>query len=276
MTNEQPIPNLGIFHAGDIVHLRDRKGRRYRLRLEPGKTYHMHVGFVAHDDVIGKPDGSYVATSGGHRLLAIRPTLLEAVLEMPRESQVIYPKDLAAILMHGDIYPGAKVVEVGLGSGATSATILRAIGPRGSLTTYEVREEIVGKAKRNIAELAPDHGNHTVVLCDAYESGIRERGVDRILTDVPEPWRLVDSAAEALRPGGILLFYLPTVLQVHQAGMALTLDRRFQLVEHVEVLERPWHIADRSARPEHRMVAHTGFITTARRCEPSVANAARP
>lgn len=259
------------FAPGDVVHLRDRRGRRYRVCLEPGKTFHTHVGTIPHDVIIGQPDGSAIVTHTGRRLLALRPTLLEAVLEMPRESQVIYPKDLGAILLRGDLYPGAHVVEVGLGSGATAATILRAIGPRGTLVSYEVREEIVARAKRNIAELVADVSNHTVVLRDAYENGIMERGVDRIMTDVPEPWRLVASAADALRSGGVLLCYLPTVLQVHQVTMALAAEQRFTLVETVEVLERPWHVTERSVRPEHRMVAHTGFMTTARRVQPGAA-----
>lgn len=255
------------------MHLRDRRGRRYRVRLEAGKTFHTHVGAIPHDAIIGKPDGSAIVTHTGRRLLALRPTLLEAVLEMPRESQVIYPKDLGAVLLRGDFYPGAYVVEVGLGSGVTAATILRAIGPRGVLVSYEMREEILAQAKRNVAELVADVSNHTVVVRDAYVDGVVERGVDRILTDVPEPWRLVPSAADALRSGGILLCYLPTVLQVHQVTMTLAAEPRFTLVETVEVLERPWHVTERSVRPEHRMVAHTGFITTARRVQP---DAARP
>ena len=254
--------------AGEVVVLRDRRGRRYRVKLKPGGEYHTHMGPLSHDNLIGHEEGGFVATTKGNKFLALRPTLTEAVRELPRHSQVIYAKDLGAILMHGDIFPGAHVLEIGLGSGATSAAILRAIGAEGSLVTYEVREEVIEGAKRNIAELVADPSNHTVHLRDAYEEGIEQRGLDRIVMDLPEPWRLVGQAAEALRPGGILLCYLPTVLQVHQLGMALQEERRFQLPETVELLERPWHVTKQSIRPEHRMIGHTGFITTARRCEP--------
>ena len=255
------------FAAGELVMLRDRRGRRYRLRLEAGKTFHLHMGMLDHDGIIGRPDGTYVLTTKGHRLLALRPTLLESVLELPRQSQVIYPKDLGAILVRGDIFPGADVVEVGLGSGVTAATILRAIGPTGTLVSYEVRESIVAAAKANIEELAPGCANHTIVVRDAYADGIDERNVDRIIVDVPEPWLLAGTVTEALHTGGIFLAFIPTALQVHQLGLQLIHDPHFHLVETVEVLERPWHVAERSVRPEHRMVGHTGFILTARRCE---------
>ncbi|MDA1215428.1 MAG: tRNA (adenine-N1)-methyltransferase [Chloroflexi bacterium] len=257
--------------AGEVVVLRDRRERRYRVKLKPGGEYHTHMGPLSHDDLIGHEEGGFVLTTKGNKFLVLRPTLTEAVQELPRHSQVIYSKDLGAILMHGDIFPGARVLEIGLGSGATSAAILRAIGQEGSLVTYEVREEVIEGAKRNIAELVTDPSNHTVQLRDAYEEGISEQGLDRIVMDVPEPWRLVEQAADALRPGGILLSYLPTVLQIHQLGIALQEERRFQLPETVELLERPWHVTKQSIRPEHRMIAHTGFITTARRCEPAPA-----
>jgi tRNA (adenine57-N1/adenine58-N1)-methyltransferase len=188
---------------------------------------------------------------------------------LPRQSQVIYPKDLGSLLMRLDLYPGANVVEAGLGSGAAAAAILRAVGPEGSLVSYEVRGEIVGPAAANLRELGVSATNHTVTVADVYESGIAERDVDRLLFDLPEPWRLADQAAQTLRTGGVLAAYLPTVLQVHQLTMALTQDTRWRLVETVEIMERPWHVTDQSVRPEHRMIAHTGFITTARRCEPS-------
>jgi tRNA (adenine57-N1/adenine58-N1)-methyltransferase len=257
--------------AGEVVVLRDRRERRYRVKLKPGSEYHTHMGHLSHDDLIGHEEGGFVLTTKGSKFLVLRPTLTEAVQELPRHSQVIYSKDLGAILMHGDIFPGARVLEIGLGSGATSSAILRAVGTEGSLVTYEVREEVIEGAKRNIAELVTATSNHTVRLRDAYEEGISEEDLDRIVMDLPEPWRLVEQAADALRPGGILLCYLPTVLQVHQLGMTLQGERRFQLQETVELLERPWHVTKQSIRPEHRMIGHTGFITTARRCEPAPA-----
>jgi len=258
----------GPFRPGDAVVLYDRKRRRYRLRLLAGAVYHTHLGAIAHDSLIGQEDGTYVTSATGHRLLALRPTLAESVLEMQRYSQVIYPKDLGALLLRGDIFPGATVLEIGLGSGAATATLLRAVGPSGRVVSYEVRSEIVEGAKKNIAQLVPNAGLLTVRLRDACAEGIEERNLDRIVADVPEPWLLVDSAAQALRPGGVFLCFLPTALQVHQAGMALARDPRWALVETVELLERPWHVAEQSVRPVHRMVAHTGFITTARRVVP--------
>ncbi|MEE8519250.1 MAG: hypothetical protein V3S98_09015 [Dehalococcoidia bacterium] len=256
------------FADGDIAVLYDRRRRRYRVQLKTGGSFSTHQGAVPHDVIIGRHEGFAVLTHKGHRLLVFRPTFRESVLELPRQSQVIYPKDIGEVLMRGDIYPGARVVEVGLGSGAASAAILRAIGPTGSLTTYEVRESVVAPASQNVARLVGGTANHTVVVGDAYEQPIAERDLDRILLDVAEPWRIADSAADALRLGGILICYLPTVLQVHQVTMALTMDSRWRLVDTVELMEREWHVTDQSVRPVHRMIGHTGFITTARRTEP--------
>ena len=253
--------------AGEIVMLRDRRGRRYRLKLTVGNEYHTHMGTIIHDHMIGKTEGFFVKTSMDNKLLVLRPTLSEAVQELPRHSQVIYGKDLGGIIIHGDLFPGANVLEIGLGSGATAIAILRAIGPSGSLVTYEVREEIISGAKQNIAEFIGDCSNHLVKLGDVYEEGIEEKELDRIVMDLPEPWQLIKQAADALNPGGILLCYLPTVLQVHLLGIAIQEEQRFQLAATVELLERPWHVTFKSIRPEHRMVGHTGFITTARRCE---------
>jgi tRNA (adenine57-N1/adenine58-N1)-methyltransferase catalytic subunit len=261
-------PGYRPLAAGDDVVLYDRRKRRYRIKLTPGASYYSHLGSILHDDLIGREEGLYIQTNRGHRILALRPTFREAVLDLPRQSQVIYPKDLAAILMHANVFPGARVAELGLGSGAMSAALLRAVGPTGTLTTYEMRPEIVDAASANIQSLAPGTMNQTIVVADAYEHGIPQEGLDSIVADLPEPWRMVEAAAGALRPGGIYLSYLPTVLQVHQFVMALTMDQRWRLVETVELLERPWHVTDQSVRPEHRMVSHTGFITTARRCAP--------
>ena len=266
MSNE-PDRRRAPLAEGDVIILYDRRRRRYRVTLAPGALFETHLGYVPHDELIGRTEGFTVLTNKRHRMLVLRPTFAEGVLDLPRQSQVIYPKDLGAILMHADLYPGAHVVEVGLGSGAAAAAVLRAIGPAGALTSYEVREEIVAPARRNVAELAPGAENHTIVVADAYD-GIAGRGIDRVLVDIPEPWRLLDGLAETLRMGGIVLSYLPTVLQVHQLALALNLDTRWRLVQTVELWERPWHVTDKSVRPEHRMVAHTGFITTARRCEP--------
>jgi tRNA (adenine57-N1/adenine58-N1)-methyltransferase len=222
---------------------------------------------LPHKEIIGQEQGGWVHTSRGQSLLAIKPTLGDYVLAMPRGSQVIYPKDLGNILMLADIFPGATVVEAGLGSGALTSALLRAVGETGRVITYEVRDDMVARAMRNISVLAPNPCSHTLKMGDIYE-GFHEQDVDRIVLDVPEPWHVVPQAAEALTMGGIFLSFLPTILQVHRLAQALTSDSRFQLIETVEVLLRPWSVTQRSVRPAHRMVAHTGFITTARRCVP--------
>ena len=255
------------FQEGDLALLIDRKGRRYLLTLDKVGTFHTHVGTLPHKEIIGREQGGWFHTSHGQSLLAVKPTLGDYVLEMPRGTQVIYPKDLGNILILADIFPGATVVEAGLGSGALTVALLRAVGETGRVITYEVREDVVARAMRNIQTLVPNPSSHTLNQGDIYR-GIREKDVDRIVLDVPEPWHVVPWAAQALTMGGILLSFLPTILQVHQLVQALSSDSRFQLIETVEVLLRPWSVTQRSVRPAHRMVAHTGFITTARRCAP--------
>ena len=257
----------GAFHEGDLALLIDRRGRRYQVTLEEGRLFETHAGTLPHSEIIGQPQGTWRRTSRGQVLLAVKPTFSDYILEMPRASQVIYPKDLGAILLYADIFPGASVLEAGLGSGGLTAALLRAVGEAGRVVTYEVREDMVSRGQRNIAALVGDCSNHTLKMGDIYE-GIDETEVDRLVLDVPEPWNVVPHAAGSLAPGGVFLSFLPTVLQVHQLVQALEEDGRFQMVETFEMLQRPWHIADRSARPAHRMVAHTGFITTARLCTP--------
>ena len=245
----------------------DRKGRRYLLTLNSASTFHTHMGTLPHSEIIGQGKGSWFTTSHGHAMLAIKPTLAEYVQKVPRKTQVIYPKDMGNILILGDIFPGATVLEAGLGSGALTAVLLRAVGQEGRIISYENREEQVSRAMAMIHALVGKPQNLTVKVADVYQ-GIEERDLDRVVLDVPEPWQVVSSAVEALAPGGILLSFLPTVLQVHKLAQALAHEPRFQLVETVESLLRPWHVTLRSVRPVHRMVAHTGFITTARKCAP--------
>lgn len=267
MTTSEAETRRAPFAPGDAALAYDRRNRRYRVILEAGALLETHLGYVEHDALIGRREGFFATTNKGHRLFVLRPPFGDAVRELPRQSQVIYPKDLAALLMRADIYPGARVIEIGLGSGATAAAMLRAVGPTGGVVSHELRGDIVEASRRNVAELAPGAAGHRIVTGDAY-AGIGAEEADRIVADVPEPWRLLDAAAAALRPGGVFAAYLPTVLQVHELMMRLTRDPRWHLAEAVELLERAWHFSETSARPEHRMVAHTGFITTARRCEP--------
>ena len=259
--------NKNCFRDGDQALLIDRKGRRYMLTLSGEQVFHFHLGRVPHDQLIGQTVGGWYRSDRGHVVLAVRPTLADFVLEMPRGPQIIYPKDLGNIISLGDIFPGATVVEGGLGSGSLTAALLRAVGPAGRVITYEVNESVLPKALANINKVVHDPPNLTVRVGDIYQ-GIAEEEVDRVVLDVPEPWQAVSTVGDALAMGGIMLSFLPTILQVHQLVMELNRDSRFQLIEMVETLLRTWHVTERSVRPSHRMVAHSGFLTTAVRCVP--------
>ena len=241
--------------------LYDNKGRRYLVRLAAGGEFHTHSGPVPHDSLIGSPDGCEVRSSRGARYTAVRPTLAEVVLGMPRGAQVIYPKDLGPILMIADIFPGARVFESGVGSGAMSMALLRA---GANVTGYELREDFAKRASMNVVEFLGESAleHYKVEIRDSYD-GIGESGFDRMVLDLPEPWRLVAAAESALDPGGILVAYLPTIGQVATLRAALA-ESGFGLAETVEVLQRSWHVEGQSVRPDHRMVAHTGFLTSAR------------
>lgn len=255
------------FREGDLALLLDRKSRKYLVTLGGNQVFHSHLGRLSHDQVIDHSVGGWYRTDRGHTLLAVRPTLADYVLEMPRGPQIIYPKDLGLIVSLGDIFPGATVVEAGLGSGSLTAALLRAVGSTGQVISYEINEKVVPKAQRNIQQILQDTSNLSVKIGDIY-LGMDERNVDRVVLDVPEPWQAVPGIGDALVMGGIMLSFLPTILQVHELVMALQEDTRFQRLDTTETLLRPWHVAERSVRPAHRMVAHSGFLTTAVRCQP--------
>jgi tRNA (adenine57-N1/adenine58-N1)-methyltransferase len=245
----------------------DAKRRRHLITLEVGGELHLHTGVVRHDDLIGAQEGLTVRTTLGARLVAVRPTLSEYVLEMPRGAQVIYPKDLGPILVLGDIFPGATVLESGVGSGALTMALLRAIGPSGRVIGYEIREDFAERARRNVEGLLGPDIPLRVEVRDAYD-GIDEEDLDRIALDLPEPWRVVKHAESALRPGGILVAYLPTIGQVARLREELEVSA-FGMAQSLEVLHRTWHVEGQSVRPDHRMVAHTGFLTHARLLDPN-------
>ena len=247
--------------------LLDRKGRRYMVTLADEQIFHCHLGRLYHNQLIDHTVGGWYRTDRGHIVLAVRPTLGDFVREMPRGPQIIYPKDLGNIINLADIFPGATVIEGGLGSGSLTSALLRAVGTEGRVITYEIDESVLPRALLNIKKFMPDPSNLTVTVADIYQ-GIEEQDVDRVVLDVPEPWEAVATIGDALVMGGIMLSFLPTILQVHQLVMELNRDSRFQLVETVETLLRSWHVTQRSVRPTHRMVAHSGFLTTAVRCEP--------
>jgi len=255
-----------LFRPGDRVLLVDNRKRRHLITLVAGGEFHTHAGIVRHDELIGEPEGLTVRTTRGARLTAVRPTLAEYVLEMPRGAQVIYPKDIGPILILADIFPGARILESGVGSGALTTALLRAIGPACSVTGYEIRDAFAQRAIRNVHAFLGDDVPLDVQVRDVYE-GIDARDLDRVILDLPEPWRVVKHAIEAMRPGGILCAYLPTILQVGRLRDELA-AAPFGMVETLEVLQRGWHVEGQSIRPDHRMVAHTGFLTVARLLSP--------
>lgn len=252
------------FEAGGRALLVDSRGRRYLITLQEGGSFHFHRGIVSHDAVIGEVDGSLVRTNQGEEIRLFHPTITEFVLKMPRGAQVIYPKDLGAILITGDIYPGATVLEAGVGSGALSIALLRAVGSQGRVISYELREEFAEKAKSNIATFLGPTDNHEVKLGSVYDR-VDESNIDRAVLDLPEPWRALEPVGDALRTGGILVSYLPTIIQSQQLTEALRADSRWASIQTSETLVRGWKIEGQSVRPEHRMVGHTGFVTVARR-----------
>ena len=251
----------GNLEAGDLVQFLDNKGRRYQAVLTPGKEFHSHSGVVPHTEIIGLPEGSTVRTTRGQAFLVLRPTLSEFILKMPRGAQVIYPKDIGPILMLADIAPGVRVLESGVGSGALSMGMLRA---GADIVGYELREDFMNRARTNVEQFlgAGYLDRYRVELRDCYE-GIDEEDLDRVVLDLPEPWQVVPHAAKALRPGGILVAYTPSVVQVSQLREALQRSRFFA-AETVEIMQRGWHVEAQAVRPDHRMVGHTGFLTSAR------------
>ncbi len=246
---------------GERVLLLDSKQRRYLVTLEEGAEFHTHSGFVPHDTLIGADEGVTVTTTRGSRYRVVRPTLSDFVLKMPRGAQVIYPKDLGPILMLADVFPGARILESGVGSGALSTTLLRA---GAEITGYEIRADFITRARRNVeAFLGPEVlDRYHVEERDCYE-GIEGDGYDRIVLDLPEPWQVVPHAETALAPGGILVAYTPSITQAATLRARLA-EGPWSFAETIEILQRGWHIDGQAVRPDHRMVGHTGFLTHAR------------
>jgi tRNA (adenine57-N1/adenine58-N1)-methyltransferase catalytic subunit len=261
------------FQNGDRLHLVDKAGRHYALTLKAGDVFQHSGDKIAHDDLIGREDGSLVTLSLAKRMLALRPTMGEYVLKMPRGAQVIYPKDLAMITVYADIYPGARVFEAGTGSGALTMALLRAVGERGHVVTYEAREDFARTALRNVERYLGAVSTLTLKQRDVYEGlAVEDTALpfDRLVLDLPEPWRVVPHAVEALRSGGLYLSFVPTIPQVMQTVDALERAAAFGLIQTFETLLRTWNIQGRSVRPDHRMVAHSGFMTVARKIEPGL------
>ncbi len=262
----------GLFRVGDRVQLTGPKGRLNTITLEKGGSFGTHRGEVKHDDIIGKPEGSVITNHNGIEYLALRPLLTDFVLSMPRGANIIYPKDSALIVTMGDIFPGAKVVEAGVGSGGLSIYLLRAIGESGTLDSFERRSEFAEIAKANVVtQLGYEPKNWRIHLGDLQKQlplVIAVGDADRVVLDMLAPWECVEETAKALIPGGLVIGYVATVTQLSRLTEALRDSGHFAEPEAFETLFRTWHLQGLAVRPDHRMIGHTGFLVTARRLAP--------
>jgi len=259
-----PARRRGPFAPGDQVQLTDPKGRQHRLVLTAGKSFHTHRGALAHDDLIGRPEGSVVTSAGGTDYVALRPLLADFALSMPRGAAVIYPKDAAQIIALADIFPGAYVIEAGAGSGALSCWLLRALGESGRLLSFERRPDFAAIAAANVAQyFGAEHPAWQLVVGDLDPASVH--GADRVVLDMLAPWEHAKAAAAMLIPGGLVCCYVATTTQLARTVSALREQGSFAEPYAWETLQRGWHVDGLAVRPEHRMVGHTGFLITARR-----------
>ena len=259
------MPTTGPFHVGDRVQLTDSKSRKFTVVLEPGKQFHTHRGAIAHDDLIGSPEGCVVSATSGTQYLALRPLLTDFVLSMPRGAQVIYPKDSAQIITEGDIGPGCRVIEAGAGSGALTCGLLRAVGDSGSVLSYEIRDDHADYARRNVETFfggAP--ANWELRVGDLADHDPADQA-DRLILDMVAPWEPLDIVARSLKPGGVLIVYVATVTQLSRIIEALRDQECWTEPRAWETLVREWSAVGLAVRPEHRMQGHTAFLITARR-----------
>jgi tRNA (adenine57-N1/adenine58-N1)-methyltransferase len=256
----------GPFREGDRVQLTDPKGRKYTLTLEAGGQYHTHRGGLPHDDLIGKPEGSVVLSAANTPYLALRPLLADYVLAMPRGAAVIYPKDAAQILMWGDVFPGARVLEAGAGSGALTCSLVQAVGPSGSVVSYEIREDHAEHAERNVRKFfgeVPPNWSLRVGDLNTHDGAAEQ--FDRVVLDMLAPWDVLQTVHESLVPGGVLVGYVATTTQLSKLTEALREMQCWTEPQAWESLVRPWHVVGLAVRPEHRMIGHTAFLVTTRR-----------
>jgi tRNA (adenine57-N1/adenine58-N1)-methyltransferase len=269
------VSNQGFFAAGDRVQLTDPKGKLYSFTIVPGKEWHTHKGWITHDDLIGMPEGSVVSTTAGLKFTAFKPLLADYVLTMPRGATIVYPKDAAMIVGLADIYPGARVLEAGVGSGALTISLLRAAGEKGYVHSVERRADFAENARSNVDayfESAPS--NWKLDVGDLQDQNF-ESEFDRVVLDMLAPWECVDIAARALRPGGVFMSYVATTTQLSATAEAIKEDGRFTEPESSETLVRGWHHEGLAVRPQQRMIGHTGFLIQSRRMAPGVEVLAR-
>ena len=267
--------NRGRFVAGDRVQLTDQKGKIYSITITPGKEWHTHKGWIVHDDLIGLPEGSVVSTSAGLKFTAFIPLLTDYVLSMPRGATIVYPKDAALIVGFADIFPGARVLEAGVGSGALTLSLLRAVGPSGSVHSVERREEFAANATSNIEDYFGGRPANWSLAIGSVQEQEFDHDFDRVILDMLAPWECVGMAAKVLRPGGVFMAYVATTTQLSATAEALKDDGHFTEPESFESMVRGWHHEGLAVRPQQRMIGHTGFLIFSRRMAPGVEVLAR-
>lgn len=265
------MSSRGVFQVGDRVQLTDPKGKLYSFTITPGKEWHTHKGWINHDDLVGLPEGSVVSTTAGLKFTAFIPLLADYVLSMPRGATIVYPKDAAMIVGMADIYPGSHVLEAGVGSGALTLSLLRAVGDTGLVQSVERREEFAENARSNVHDYfggAPKNWKLDVGSLQDFSTDFL---FDRVVLDMLAPWECVAKAAEVLRPGGVFLAYVATTTQLSATAEALKEDGHFTEPESSETIVRGWHHEGLAVRPQQRMIGHTGFLIQSRRMAPGVA-----
>jgi tRNA (adenine57-N1/adenine58-N1)-methyltransferase len=269
------MSNDGFFSEGDRIQLTDPKGKMYTFTIASGKEWHTHKGWIVHNDLIGLPEGSVVSTSAGLKFTAFKPLLGDFVLSMPRGATIVYPKDAAMILGVADIFPGAKVIEAGVGSGALSISLLRAIGSEGELSSFERREDFAQIATENVKTYFAGIPSQWKLTVGSVQESPTDKKFDRVILDMLAPWECVSFAAQILRPGGVFLAYVATTTQLSSTAEALKEDGRFTEPLSSETIVRDWHHEGLAVRPMQRMIGHTGFLIVSRRMAPGVEVLAR-
>jgi tRNA (adenine57-N1/adenine58-N1)-methyltransferase len=269
------MSNDGYFSEGDRIQLTDPKGKMYTFTITQGKEWHTHKGWIVHNDLIGLPEGSVVSTSAGLKFTAFKPLLGDFVLSMPRGATIVYPKDAAMIVGVADVFPGARVVEAGVGSGALSISLLRAIGSQGELSSFERREDFAEIARENVQTYFGEVPSQWKLTVGSVQESSTEKKYDRVILDMLAPWECVAFASEVLRPGGVFLAYVATTTQLSATAEALKEDGRFTEPLSSETIVRDWHHEGLAVRPMQRMIGHTGFLIVSRRMAPGVEVLAR-
>lgn len=273
MSNAKRTP--GYFQAGDRIQLTDSKGKLQSFTITPGKQWHTHKGWIVHDELIGLPEGSVVSTTGGLQFTAFIPLLADYVLTMPRGATIVYPKDAAMIVGVADIYPGAHVLEAGVGSGSLCISLLRAVGPDGCVDSFERREDFAKTARANVTDYFQSTPSNWSLTVGSVQDAPHAKKYDRVILDMLAPWECVSMAADVLRPGGVFMAYVATTTQLSNVAEALKNDGHFTEPESSETLVRGWHHEGLAVRPQQRMIGHTGFLIMSRRMAPGVEVLAR-